>query len=645
MRLVQLLKVTLASLALLSTLGCSLVTGVFQHFMTPAEMEYRYGFTVMSRPLHTTLGDVEKAISLEEQKLSFDTALQEAAQFQSAAYRRYQVRQQLGLQASADVLKAQQLSQALAANAAPPAGSTDAPPLPTVTKLTADPEFMKTGPLPDLATPYRGRIQTAFNNVLMSRLGASQLSILKKMEDQWDMHLVYSTLTVNPGLLTRNNSAAEIRTRWSMTYGNQAAPSSDIQVIPIFPTYDSVGEVNDAASMNERLLFLAALVKYGPAQGQAEYQRLVNDVKRLASANERVTLIGSPLPDNTIQYRIRGVRVADPLNERRPSGKTAMEPLTLPTVTLVMVSKNAYKAHYGDMFNVSMEYSGCWRRDRPVWDNIPPGNLIYGFWYDRGTRYKWPIPEDQIKDKARKPSNAPWQLPDRWFETQDFVRISQPALRYQDVFQIESKEPKNPQPVIFEAQATPIEITHPFTQVLLVRATGDQPKEFYVDNIKVDGQKLSDPVINPEKIDGPQKLAASDKAPYHTYAILLKDETLRNLAKARGIQPLDEVSAKSSANPSSPPVVNAIAMLTAVNGAGASQIYQSPDPTDPTQAQVKMVGGIPLHLNYNFAYPVNPPPESISANGKWKGEDFNVELIRRNGHLWPAEMLNLLGQD
>lgn len=340
--------------------GCSYLRGFEQRLSTDDQIASEYGIVAVSKPAFLPLKDIEAALDTDVQSVTFDAALQQAALFQSAGYRRREVIQQAGVRASADLLKAQQLAIAAAAGIPPPEGSTTPPELPAAPTLLTPTDFGAgaSGATPNVALGFRRRIQTAFGDVLLAKLGAAQLNVLKKQQSEWDIRLAFSNFAVIPGAKTQLDSAAELRTLWSVDRAlecpgdpaEEKRPPPDpkkfedlLRVIPLFPTYDAVGELNDAGALDRTLFFLTALAQYGPAQAQGDYQRLVNDVRRLVSATQRVTLIGSALVGNAVHYRITGERTARPFEELRPRGKTKLEPLTMPMVTIVLLKKAAFK--------------------------------------------------------------------------------------------------------------------------------------------------------------------------------------------------------------------------------------------------------------------------------------------------------------
>lgn len=588
--------------------GCSTVSAVKQGYMAHEDLERQYGTISLSRPYSLPLDTVLDKLDADIQRLTYDAAIAEASKFQSAAYRRRTVSQRAGLRVSADLLAAQQMMQAAqaGAQAAPGATPPAAPNLPTVADLAvADAAALPESP--SLAVAHGRRMQVAFNNIMLSRLGASNLDILNELKKENDVHVVFQTMTVIPGELTRFNSIAQIRTVWSDLRGGKDGVDDRVKVVPLFPTYDAVAELNDAAALQQTQLFLAALAQYGPAQAQGEYQRATRDLQRLVSASERVTLVGSAIDGNATQYQVAGVRVARPLQEMRPRGTIQMEPLVLPVVTLVAVPKKTISGGKPGEIQVYERFSTRWVRTRPWWDKLPPGTFLPGFWYDRGTRFK-------------SPEYRPWSwslfAPETWFKTQafEFVKVTARAGVHEAAV-VANKAGQDPKPLDFHMAS--VAINHPYDQVIVVGVDGDRPKAFYVDGMEVparavkDGGAIALPIATPSLLEfadpGDDSLLTGKKTPY---ALFLSQETIRNLAKSRGRN-----AEFGNATPSVGGAKNAEIFVTAVNATGHFK-------------------GPKITLNFDTILdPAETPRETFSVQ---RGNE-STTFTRSQGELWPLE--------
>jgi hypothetical protein len=658
--------------------GCTLLSAGGRLLKTPDQLMKEYGYSVLSEPMVFPLKDVETVIGTSVQEVTFKEALEEARIFQSAAFRRRQVRQRLAIQGSANALALQALQQG-----DPTAASTAPPGLPGADALTADATFAG-GALAEVPggvrAPFSGRIQTALHNVLLSRLTSSQIALLKKDTKDWDAYVVFSMMTVIPGEKTKLDSSAAVRMLWTLCAENTkpcnfdagGTLAEDLRVVPVFPTYNSVSELNDAASMREFALSLAALAQYGPAQAQGSYQRLVNDVQRLVSASERVTLIGSSLHDDVVGMQIGGVRVARPLEELRPRGKTRIEPLTLPTVTVVMIRKTAFN---DKAVALSMQYASRWLRDRPWWDKLPPGTFLPGFWYDAGTGFTKPKARTSGRSFLHGYNWKSWVFPWGWpdlLSPAEFTRGVAPAGRFETIQTVKKGQPTIPKPLrIYSPTGQVIPVNHPYGQVIVVCGAGDAALGFFADNIPVPARRIGDSAsftitapavpsanfapkdlsraltakqldkrVEKKRLTAQQALqvkserveclgeltpeqrgdltaaqAAELKNEQSAYLLFLEPEVLRELAKSRGITPLDvrsDVASKKGHDPRQIPITGAN-----IAGPATSTAY--------------------MDLAFDVFYA--PPPErerlSIDRDGAaGKGDEV---FDRDSGTAWPGE--------
>ena len=563
------------SLGLVPSLACSYLTGVAQLLKTDDQLAAEYGYITLSRPVSMPLREVVSLLETNVPTVDFATALQEVSKFQSLGMRETQELYQLQMRASADLQKLQGL---LASNGLPQTPATEAPAappaLPTVTPPTATSPIAGPFATTALSTRFSDRTQAAYHSILLSRLTSSQLAVWKLREQDWEIRAVFTTLTLVPGEKTRFDSAAELRVLFNL----EGLGSKYLRVVPLFPTYDSVAELNEASSLRQWTLILAALAQYGPAQAQGDYTQVIRDLQKLASATSRVTLVGSPVLENALSFRISGVRTARPFDEWRPRGTTVIEPLTLPVVALMMVDRSKL-SDAKTTLGVDLDFSGRWRRDRPWWDKLPPGTFTPGFWYDRGTSFRSPS----------KAGGLSWKrfLPWAWVDQTD-PRFSSP-VRSAAHYRLTVRK-RAPKPFRFWIPDSPTELatlTHPFNQALVVCGTGDAPLSFFLAGIPLSGLRLADAnVLDRVSVETQSRdflgsgqtlpslsaarfAACTEQDGVDAYLVMLRGDILRDLSKAGGVQAVDRVK-KSDGSPvdgQSSTRKTSVA-LTAVNAAG-----------------------------------------------------------------------------
>lgn len=537
-----LLGLLLAATGLLT--GCSFVSTLSQNFlMSDDEFQNAYGVVTVSEPVVFTHDEVEKAVDLSYEAIKFDAALLDVAKAQSEAARFNALQSGFGLGANLDLQQLAALAAAAQAGAPPPAlppgpaGST-VPGKPSLVAPNAD--FQKlalAASSTSLSTPLSRRIQTASNDVLLNRFSAATQKLVGQMKDDHDVYFVFSTLTVLPGELTRFNSEADIRLAFFAEGPKSGAVQvaetskagmlmglnrSDVKVFPIFPTFDSVGELNQAVSTFEFQSFLNIVATLGASAVNPQMQAAVQDIRRLSSAHQRATLIGSPTNADSVAYRIRGLRTARPFDEWRARGTYLMEPLTLPLLSVVAVKK----ASGASAKNLGFMYSSRWQRYRPWWDLLPPGTLFRGFWYNRGTAFK--NPEKIEARQAREPGvvGRTW----RWGKSvlqndandSRFFRDTARAGIHYAVVAPKAKEKDEVETV--EAVDTIVLVKHPFAQSLVVRTKGPVPAKWYLAGVPVTATEVG------KAKDG---TGAGDKVvKERTFEIPVAETLLRGLRKA-----------------------------------------------------------------------------------------------------------------
>lgn len=594
----------------MSVSGCTFLNGVTTWFSTSDRLAAEYGYVTVSEPVAYQLKDVESALTSGVQAVTFTQALEEAKAFQSVGVRRFQTQLTATNQTSVNATAA--LLMALGLPVDPSALTAAPPPLPAATLPTPDANFRTLAPpTTSVSTPFGPRVQTALHNMLLARLSSSQIDLLKQRQKQEAIWVVLSTLTVVPGEKTRYDAAAEVRVHWAFCEpeakpstdgggsksekcdGEHGRPNGDeIDVLPLFPTYNSVGELNDAASIRDMAVAMSALLQAGPAQNQSGGQALMADLQRLISATERVTLVGAPVLNDTIAYRISGVRTSRPFEELRPRGKTHIEPLTIPMATIVLVKQTKLKKlnekrekeeeaakkdekPTGPIANVSMSYSSRWRRDRPWWDKLPPGTLFPGFWYDRGTSFAAP-PRDTDKDYGAG-TMFDWVQQHTickfdWVgcAPPEFSRGVPPAWNYPAAVVIRPKEPKPPVPLqlflpsLDGGKSNPIvaPIDQPYAQVLLVCGRGAHAERFFLDNVAVEARRLGDPAEEKAKaIVAPQQGGATSTTTSTTSTSLTPGATAQlstkslSPAESYGIAKAEDTSQKKQTDDEKVPIL------------------------------------------------------------------------------------------
>jgi len=330
-------------------------------------------------------------------------------------------------------------------------------------------------------------------------------------------------------------------------------------------------------------------------------------------------LIGSPLLNDMTQIQVRGVRSARPFHELRPRGTTKMEPLVMPMVTLVLVDKEKITKTKP---TVSCDYSSRWKRERPWWEHFPPLSLLPGVSYDSGTRFKNTI--------TYKPRELSWfnvlSWIEFWIQDSNFFKGTLTAASHEEFLTLKNSK-NDPVPLYFVDSGTTIPIHHPFDQLIMVRAQGDPPKEFYLNNVKVKFEPTGRASYNLDISTSPTTRWVSplpldeykNRKPIDTYSILLTSDILRDLGKVVGL------GEDPGTGQGIPPEKGKFIYLTAVNAAGWAVDINNPTAKEPAS--------IPVELKYNFIIdPANSPIEKLKI---WDGNTTrNVE--RRRGELWPA---------
>ena len=468
---IRVILFAIAGILLSLSIACTLFSRGVRAILPKDTIEATFGIISISPPTAISFEELKEEFIVDTKALDFDKALTATESFQSVGVRRREVQQQAGATGSADLVQLALLAAKLKAGQIP--DTIPAPPPAPTPNLTPNADFSK---LPaQSVTPAVGlsrRLQVAFNNVVEAKLLGATSTVYSKLQKNYDIKFVFNQLTVIPGTRASQNAHAEVRTLWKVKDGKSDPPGPndpDVVVVPIFPTYDGVGELNDAASLDQTLLFLMAVIQAGPSQVTPQYQRLVTDIRQLVSATQRVTLIGSATSNGCINYSVNGERTALPFQEKRPTGTDEMQPLVLPMVTIVMVRKSRFAEH---PVGVELSYSSRWVRESRFLSQIPPENFVPGVFYDRGTNFEDPKCWDQL------------------CLANEFEQGTVPARSF------------SPKAITFKAAESPLSLPlvlasapnsqpyNPLTQVLTINTAGTSPLEFYLENVPLASKRV-----------------------------------------------------------------------------------------------------------------------------------------------------------